>query len=89
MLLLGIDAVKDCIKTIGRDNSKAENMTNTYTILCDKYNWGIPRTRDAFEALPGVGRKTTNMVLNTAFGEPNMAVDTHIFRLANRIRIAP
>ncbi len=64
-------------------------MTKTYTILCDKYDREIPRTHDGFEALPGVGRKTTNVVLNTAFGEPNMAVDTRIFRLANRTRIAP
>ena len=61
----------------------------TCTILLDKYGGEIPRTRDALEALPGVGRKTANVVLNTAFGEPTMAVDTHIFRLANRTRIAP
>lgn len=89
ILLLGIEAVKDCIKTIGLYNSKAENMMKTCTILLDKYDGEIPRTRDALEALPGVGRKTANVVLNTAFGEPTMAVDTHIFRLANRTRIAP
>jgi len=89
ILFLGIDAVKDCIKTIGLYNSKAENMMKTCTILLDKYGGEIPRTRDALEALPGVGRKTANVVLNTAFGEPTMAVDTHIFRLANRTRIAP
>ena len=89
ILLLGIEAVKDCIKTIGLYNSKAENMMKTCTILLDKYGGEIPRTRDALEALPGVGRKTANVVLNTAFGEPTMAVDTHIFRLANRTRIAP
>ena len=89
ILLLGIDAVKDCIRTIGLYNSKAENMMKTCTILLDKYGGEIPRTRDALEALPGVGRKTANVVLNTAFGEPTMAVDTHIFRLANRTRIAP
>ena len=89
ILLLGIDAVKDCIKTIGLYNSKAENMMKTSTILLDKYGGEIPRNRDALEALPGVGRKTANVVLNTAFGEPTMAVDTHIFRLANRTRIAP
>ena len=89
ILFLGIDAVKDCIKTIGLYNSKAENMMKTCTILLDKYGGEIPRTRDALEVLPGVGRKTANVVLNTAFGEPTMAVDTHIFRLANRTRIAP
>ena len=89
ILLLGIEAVKDCIRTIGLYNSKAENMMKTCTILLDKYGGEIPRTRDALEALPGVGRKTANVVLNTAFGEPMMAVDTHIFRLANRTRIAP
>ena len=89
ILLLGIEAVKDCIKTIGLYNSKAENMMKTCTILLDKYDGEIPRTRDGLEALPGVGRKTANVVLNTAFGEPTMAVDTHIFRLANRTRIAP
>ena len=88
ILFLGIDAVKDCIKTIGLYNSKAENMMKTCTILLDKYGGEIPRTRDALEALPGVGRKTANVVLNTAFGEPTTAVDTHIFRLANRTRIA-
>ena len=89
ILLLGIEAVKDCIRTIGLYNSKAENMMKTCTILLDKYGGEIPGTRDALEALPGVGRKTANVVLNTAFGEPTMAVDTHIFRLANRTRIAP
>jgi len=89
ILLLGIDAVKDCIRTIGLYNSKAENMMKTCTILLDKYGGEIPGTRDALEALPGVGRKTANVVLNTAFGEPTMAVDTHIFRLSNRTRIAP
>ena len=89
ILLLGIEAVKDCIKTIGLYNSKAENMMKTCTILLDKYGGEIPGTRDALEALPGVGRKTANVVLNTAFGEPTMAVDTHIFRLSNRTRIAP
>ena len=89
ILLLGIEAVKDCIRTIGLYNSKAENMMKTCTILLDKYGGEIPRTRDALEALPGVGRKTANVVLNTAFGEPTMAVDTHIFRLSNRTRIAP
>jgi endonuclease-3 len=89
ILLLGIDAVKDCIRTIGLYNSKAENMMKTCTILLDKHDGEIPKTRDALEALPGVGRKTANVVLNTAFGEPTMAVDTHIFRLANRTRIAP
>ena len=89
ILLLGIGNVKDCIRTIGLYNSKAENLMKTCTILLDKYGGEIPRTRDALEELPGVGRKTANVVLNTAFGEPTMAVDTHIFRLANRTRIAP
>lgn len=89
MLALGLDGVKDCIKTIGLFNSKAENVMKTCVILCERYQGQIPRTREELEALPGVGRKTANVVLNTAFGEPTMAVDTHIFRVANRTRIAP
>ena len=89
MLALGLDGVKDCIKTIGLYNSKAENVMKTCVILCERYQGQIPRTREELEALPGVGRKTANVVLNTAFGEPTMAVDTHIFRVANRTRIAP
>ena len=89
LLVLGIDGVKECIKTIGLYNSKADNVMKTCAILLEKHNGDIPRTREELEALPGVGRKTANVVLNTAFGEPTMAVDTHIFRLANRTRIAP
>lgn len=89
LLALGIDGVKESIKTIGLYNSKAENVMKTCAILLEKHNGKIPRTREDLEALPGVGRKTANVVLNTAFGEPTMAVDTHIFRLANRTRIAP
>lgn len=89
MLALGLDGVKDCIRTIGLYNSKAENVMKTCVILCERYQGQIPRTREELEALPGVGRKTANVVLNTAFGEPTMAVDTHIFRVANRTRIAP
>ena len=89
LLALGIDGVKECIKTIGLYNSKAENVMKTCAILLEKHNGEIPRMREELEALPGVGRKTANVVLNTAFGEPTMAVDTHIFRLANRTRIAP
>ena len=84
MLLRGIDAVKNCIKTIGLYNSKAENMIKTCTILHDKDGKEVPKPPDALEALPNVGRKTASVVLNTAFGEPTMAFDTHIFRLANR-----
>ena len=89
MLALGLDGVKDCIKTIGLFNAKAEHVMKTCLILMEQHNGQVPRTREALEALPGVGRKTANVVLNTAFGEPTMAVDTHIFRVANRTRIAP
>lgn len=89
ILELGLDGVKDCIQTIGLYNSKADNVMQTCALLCERHQGQIPRTRDALEALPGVGRKTANVVLNTAFGEPTMAVDTHIFRVANRTRIAP
>ncbi|WP_110648463.1 endonuclease III [Salinicola peritrichatus] len=86
---LGIDGLKEHIKTIGLYNTKAENLMKTCHILVDKYDGDIPRTREELEALPGVGRKTANVILNTAFGELTMAVDTHIFRVANRTRIAP
>ena len=85
---LGIDGLKDHIKTIGLYNPKAENLMKTCHILVDQYDGDIPRTREGLEALPGVGRKTANVILNTAFGELTMAVDTHIFRVANRTRIA-
>jgi len=89
MLDLGVDGVKEYIKTIGLFNTKAENVIKTCQILVDKHQSQVPRTRKELEALPGVGRKTANVVLNTAFGQPTMAVDTHIFRLANRINLAP
>ncbi len=86
---LGVDGLKHTIKTIGLYNSKAENIIKLCRALLDKHNGEVPRTREALEALAGVGRKTANVVLNTAFGEPTMAVDTHIFRVGNRTRIAP
>lgn len=89
MLELGVDGVKEYIKTIGLFNSKAENVIKTCRILVEQYGGEIPADREALEALPGVGRKTANVVLNTAFRQPVMAVDTHIFRVANRTRIAP
>jgi endonuclease-3 len=85
ILDLGLDGLKDHIKTIGLYNAKAANILKTCAILVDKHDGRVPRTRAELEALPGVGRKTANVVLNTAFGEPTMAVDTHIFRVANRI----
>ncbi|AJD48793.1 endonuclease III [Isoalcanivorax pacificus W11-5] len=89
ILDLGVDGLKQYIKTIGLFNSKAENVIKTCRILVEQHGGEIPRDRAALEALPGVGRKTANVVLNTAFGEPTMAVDTHIFRVSNRTRIAP
>lgn len=89
MLELGVDGVKEYIKTIGLFNSKAENVIKTCRILVEQYGGEVPADREALEALPGVGRKTANVVLNTAFRQPVMAVDTHIFRVANRTRIAP
>ena len=86
---LGEDGLKEYIKTIGLYNSKAKNVIKTCKILMDDYDSEVPTTRKALEALPGVGRKTANVVLNTAFGQPTMAVDTHIFRLSNRIKFAP
>ena len=86
---LGVDGLKSYIKTIGLFNTKAENVIKTCKILIDKHNSVVPEDREALEALPGVGRKTANVVLNTAFGHPTMAVDTHIFRVANRTKIAP
>ncbi|PSV47043.1 endonuclease III [Photobacterium sp. GB-36] len=85
---LGVDGVKEYIKTIGLFNSKAENVIKTCRILLDKHNGEIPENREALEALPGVGRKTANVVLNTAFGWPTVAVDTHIFRVCNRTKFA-
>ncbi|ATG74100.1 endonuclease III [Zobellella denitrificans] len=89
MQALGVDGVKEHIKTIGLFNSKAENVIKTCAILLEKHGGEVPEDREALEALPGVGRKTANVVLNTAFGWPTIAVDTHIFRLANRTRFAP
>ena len=86
---LGVDGLKKYIKTIGLYNSKAENIIKTCRLLIDKHNSQIPDDRTALQALPGVGRKTANVVLNTAFGHPTMAVDTHIFRVSNRTKIAP
>ena len=89
ILALGVDGLKAFIKTIGLYNSKAENIIKTCRILIDQHDSGVPESREALEALPGVGRKTANVVLNTAFGHPTIAVDTHIFRVANRTRLAP
>lgn len=86
---LGVDGVKQYIKTIGLFNSKAENLIKTCCILIDQHNSIVPENREALEALPGVGRKTANVVLNTAFGWPTIAVDTHIFRVSNRTKFAP
>ena len=85
---LGIDGLKHYIKTIGLFNSKAENIIKTCRQLLDEHNSEVPQDRAALEALPGVGRKTANVILNTAFGQPTMAVDTHIFRVSNRTGIA-
>ncbi len=89
ILALGEEGLKEYIKTIGLYNSKARNIIQTCRILIEKHHGEVPRRRVELEALPGVGRKTANVVLNTAFGEPTMAVDTHIFRVANRTRLAP
>ncbi len=89
MLALGVDGVKNYIKTIGLFNSKAENVIKTCRILLEKHQGEVPENREALEALPGVGRKTANVVLNTAFGWPTIAVDTHIFRVSNRMNFAP
>lgn len=86
---LGVDGLKHYIKTIGLFNSKAENIIKTCRILMDQHHSQVPESREALEALPGVGRKTANVVLNTAFGHPTIAVDTHIFRVSNRTRLAP
>jgi len=85
---LGVDNLKAYIKTIGLFNSKAKNVIATCQMLMDKHNGEVPSSRADLEALPGVGRKTANVILNTAFGKPTMAVDTHIFRVANRTGLA-
>ena len=89
MVELGLERLKDFIRTIGLFNTKAENILKTCRILVDDHGGAVPRRREALEALPGVGRKTANVVLNTAFGEATIAVDTHIFRVCNRTGIAP
>ncbi|MGL5606364.1 MAG: endonuclease III [Plesiomonas sp.] len=86
---LGVDGLKGYIKTIGLYNTKAENVIKTCRILLDQHGSVVPENREALEALPGVGRKTANVVLNTAFGWPTIAVDTHIFRVSNRTGFAP
>ena len=89
ILKLGEAGLKKYIKTIGLFNSKASNIIKTCAILLEQHNGKVPQTREALEALPGVGRKTANVILNTAFGQPTIAVDTHIFRVSNRTGIAP
>ncbi|MCH8221687.1 MAG: endonuclease III [Proteobacteria bacterium] len=89
MLGLGVDGLKKHIHSIGLYNTKAKNIIAACRILEKKYAGEVPRTRAGLESLPGVGRKTANVILNTAFGEPTIAVDTHIFRVANRTGIAP
>ena len=89
ILDLGLDGLCEYIKTIGLYKSKAKHLLATCRILIEQHGGEVPRTREALEALPGVGRKTANVVLNVAFGEPTMAVDTHIFRMGNRTGLAP
>ena len=88
ILALGVDGLKPYIRTIGLYNSKAKNIIKTCRILIDIHNSEVPRSRPELEALAGVGRKTANVILNTAFGEPTIAVDTHIFRVSNRTGLA-
>ena len=89
ILALGEEGLKNYIATIGLFNAKAKNVIATCRILIDDHGGEVPRSRAALEALPGVGRKTANVVMNTAFGEPTIAVDTHIFRVSNRTGLAP
>ena len=89
IVALGLDALTEHIRTIGLFRNKAKNLLETSRILVEQHGSRVPRTREALEALPGVGRKTANVVLNVAFGEPTMAVDTHLFRLGNRTGLAP
>ena len=89
VLNLGLVRLEGYLKTIGLFHSKAKHLLQTCQMLVDLHSGQVPRTRDALEALPGVGRKTANVVLNSAFGEPTMAVDTHIFRMGNRTGLAP
>jgi endonuclease-3 len=88
-LALGEDGLRDAIKSIGLYRTKASNAIKTCRILIEQYNSEVPDTREALESLPGVGRKTANVILNVAFGQPTMAVDTHIFRVGNRLGLAP
>jgi endonuclease-3 len=89
ILDLGLERLEDFIRTIGLYRTKARNLMATCRILVEQHGGEVPRTREELEALPGVGRKTANVVLNVAFGEPTMAVDTHIFRVSNRTGLAP
>jgi endonuclease-3 len=89
MVALGVDELTSYIRTIGLYRTKAKNVIETCRILVEQHGGEVPRSREALQALPGVGRKTANVVLNSAFGEPTIAVDTHIFRVSNRTRIAP
>jgi endonuclease III len=89
MLALGVAGIEERIKTIGLFRTKAKNLHETCRLLIERHGGEVPRSREALEALPGVGRKTANVVLNVAFGEPTMAVDTHIFRVGNRTGLAP
>jgi endonuclease III len=89
ILALGVEGLKSYIKTIGLYRAKAKNIIETCRMLVEKHGGQVPDTREALEQLPGVGRKTANVILNTAFGQPTIAVDTHIFRLGNRIGLAP
>lgn len=89
MVALGLEGLKSYIKSIGLYNTKAQNILSTCQRLMDTFGGQVPQTRTELESLPGVGRKTANVVLNTAFGHPTMAVDTHIFRVANRTGLAP
>lgn len=89
MLDLGLDGLKEYISTIGLYNSKGKHLIETCRILLEQHGGEVPADRESLEKLPGVGRKTANVILNTAFGQPTIAVDTHIFRVANRIGLAP
>lgn len=89
MLALGLDEVTQAIRSIGLYRTKAANLMRTCAMLVERHGGQVPRSREALEALPGVGRKTANVVLNVAFGEPTMAVDTHVLRVANRTGLAP
>ena len=88
ILAIGVNGLKSYIRTIGLFNGKAENIIKTCRIVIEEHGGEVPRTRAELEALPGVGRKTANVILNTAFGEPTIAVDTHIFRVSNRTGLA-